>query len=60
MHSSTMLERAFVLSASGECRDVADLERRLKREGYDGVAAHPAGKSLRRQLSEAIRRSAAR
>ena len=57
MNSSNLLERAFELSSSGDCKDVVDLERRLKREGYEGVTAHLSGKSLRRQLADAIRQA---
>ena len=55
MNSAGLLERAFQLSASGECKNIGDLERRLKGEGYEGVAAHLAGKSLRRQLAAGIK-----
>jgi len=58
MGSPHLLERAFELGASGECKDIVDLERRLKREGYDQVSAHLSGTSLRRQLAAAIKRAA--
>ena len=58
VNQSSLIERAFELSASGACRDIIDLERRLKREGFEGVSAHLSGKSLRRQLADAIRRAA--
>jgi hypothetical protein len=45
-----IVERAFELAAAGECRDARELERRLKWEGYEAVAAHLDSASLRKQL----------
>jgi hypothetical protein len=46
----SIVERAFELAASGECRDAREVERRLKWEGYEAVAAHLDSASLRKQL----------
>ena len=55
MTSPNVLERAFELARSGECRDVDEMERRLSREGYTDVSGHFRSQSLRRQLRELMR-----
>ena len=50
MNRPTILERAFELAASAECRDLEEVRRRLKREGYLQVDAHLAAKSVQAQL----------
>ncbi len=46
----TLIERAFEMAESGLCRNMAELERRLKNEGYSQVYEHLSGSSLRVQL----------
>ncbi|CAA9519909.1 MAG: hypothetical protein AVDCRST_MAG23-128 [uncultured Sphingosinicella sp.] len=48
--TKSVLERAFELARSGSCRSVAELELRLKREGYEAAASHLRGQSIRKQL----------
>lgn len=52
MTLSNPVERAFTLARSGECRDVRELEQRLKHEGFFNVQHHLTSPSLRRQLRE--------
>lgn len=48
------VERAFELAASGACRTIDDIRRRLGTEGYPSVDAHLAGSAIRRQLKALI------
>jgi hypothetical protein len=60
MHSTTTLERAFVLARSGTCAGVDQIRMRLRTERFDQVDAHLAGQSIGRQLRglcEAARRA---
>jgi hypothetical protein len=52
MTGDNPIERAFALARSGECRDMRELEQRLKREGYTSVLQHLSGPSIRRQVNE--------
>jgi chitinase len=52
------VERAFELARSGECRNVAEIERQLKAEGFDGVAQHLQGAAIKKQLRELCQASA--
>lgn len=56
---SPIIERAFDLARSGECRELLELGLRLKREGYLLVDDHLSGTMLRRQLRELMARAAA-
>jgi hypothetical protein len=58
MNTLNPIARAFELARSGICKDIDDLGRKLAREGYSGVTAHLSGRSLRRQLNDAIKASA--
>jgi hypothetical protein len=49
--SENIIERAFQLARSGECRALGDIHAVLKREGFLHVQAHLDGPSLRRQLN---------
>jgi hypothetical protein len=44
------VERAFQLARSGDCRSLGEIVTRLKREQHDGVDAHFAGPSIKREL----------
>jgi len=46
----SIIERAFEIARSGDCRDMLDLEVRLKREGFEQVHGHISGPSVRKQL----------
>jgi hypothetical protein len=46
------LERAFELARSGEYRDLRDLERKLRREGFADIEQHLSGQTIRRQLRD--------
>ncbi len=49
---ANVVERAFELAASGECRTLDEIERRLKADGHEGAAQHLRGGSIRKQLRE--------
>ena len=56
-----VVERAFQLAASGQCRHLRDVEEALSREGYLEVEEHLLDcPLLRRQLREAIQRAKSR
>jgi len=57
MNELNPIERAFELARSGECKDILDLERRLKRDGYASVSQHLGAPSLRKQLSTMIKQN---
>lgn len=48
------VERAFQIAGAGGCRDVEDLIRKLKQEGYMNAPSHLGGQSVRRQLRERL------
>lgn len=48
-----VIERAFQLARSGAFSGVKELERALKKEGFDAVATHLHSTGLRKQLREA-------
>lgn len=50
MTGDNPIERAFALARSGQCSDLKELERQLKREGFTNVLQHLSGPSLRRQI----------
>jgi len=45
-----VIERAYQIARTGVCLTIAEIERHLKSEGYDGVDTHLADKELRREL----------
>jgi hypothetical protein len=55
----TTIERAFEVASSGECRTMDELKRRLRREQFEAVEFHLAGKSIKAQLSELMMRARA-
>ena len=50
--NTTPIERAFELAKSGRCRTTADIEKRLKEEGYPARAI--VGPYLTKQLRALI------
>lgn len=51
MYRLTTLERAYELARSGECLNVDDVAKTLKREGYHDVRSQLSGPKLRRTLN---------
>lgn len=51
-----LLERAFELARTGNCRTVDELRSELKREGFDNntILSNIAGPSIRKQLAALI------
>lgn len=45
-----IVERAFHLARSGQCRSIQELEKHLNREGFSSVQGHLSGGLIRRQL----------
>jgi hypothetical protein len=56
---ATIIERAFVLAASGRMISIKDIRDTLKIEGYSD-AGQLSGKSIRAQLTKLIAESKAR
>ena len=52
MSDTHIVERAFELAQSGECRNVEAIKRRLKAENYLDTHTQLAGPAIRRQLAE--------
>lgn len=42
----TLIERAYELAASGDCRTVADIKQQLQEEGFTGLQSSLYGPSL--------------
>lgn len=51
-HERTALERAFEIARSGQCRTTADIQKRLKQEGY--ATNTVIGPTLMKQLRALI------
>ncbi|MDB5699753.1 MAG: hypothetical protein JWN69_2557 [Alphaproteobacteria bacterium] len=51
-----LLERAFELARTGNCRTVDELRSELKREGFDNntILSNIAGPAIRKQLAALI------
>jgi hypothetical protein len=55
----TTLQRAYEIARSGECTSLDELVQQLKTEQFEGVDAHIASASVRRdlrQISQSARR----
>lgn len=50
--SDRILERAFQLARSGQCRQLSDIHHRLKLEGFTQIQAHLDGRSIKSQLKK--------
>lgn len=59
MSSKGTVERALEIAASGECRTIDDVRRRLSMERLTSVDAHLAGRAIRAQLRALMDRNAA-
>lgn len=58
MTQTPIIERALQLARASECRDIAEIERKLAAEGYMSISAYLSGSSFRRQLRQIIRSAA--
>jgi hypothetical protein len=54
MSDGDIIVRAFALARSGSYRDVADVRRQLKSEGFANVEGHLSGRSITQQLRTSI------
>ena len=45
-----IIQRAFELARSGNCRSLRDIQQKLKAERYEAVEAHLSGSTIRKQL----------
>ena len=52
MEQLHIIERAFQLAQSGECRRMADLHARLRKEQYSQIDEHLGGKAIKQQLRD--------
>ena len=52
---TNVVERALEMARSGDYTAVSDIERRLKKDGYDRVREHLDGRMIRRQILEAMK-----
>lgn len=50
-----VVERAFELARSSQCKTVTEVAIKLRREGYQDAHLHLAAKGLSKQLRELIR-----
>lgn len=48
--SENIIERAFQLARSGECRKLGDIHQRLREERFTQIHAYLGGKSIKAQL----------
>lgn len=49
-----IIQRAFELARSGECKSKEELEKRLRREGFSAVHGHLAGHRITSELRSAF------
>lgn len=56
MSEHGIIQRAFALAESGRFRDVAELEKALRGEGFAQVTDHLSSRSLRIQLKSLMAR----
>ncbi|MBB5712642.1 hypothetical protein [Sphingomonas xinjiangensis] len=54
MNDKSTLERALELARQSSCRNLEEIRRTLKTEGYHGIEQHLAGSSIKKQLNAAI------
>lgn len=47
-----IIERAFELARSGECRRMADIHQQLRSEGFTQIQAYLGGRSIKDQLNK--------
>jgi hypothetical protein len=59
MNELNPVRRAFEVARSGDCKDIQELTRRLKGEGYAATAAHLSAPYLRKQLVTLLKQSRA-
>lgn len=52
------VERAFQLAELGECSSLFEIERQLRKEGFDSVFVHLNGTLIRAQLRRAVEKAA--
>lgn len=57
MQGMNIIERAFQLAA--QCETIVEVKAALKKEGYSQVEAHLAGRKIRADLGELLKRDAA-
>lgn len=50
--SDRIVERAFQLARSGECRKMGDILQALRRERFTQIEAHLGGRLIKEQLSK--------
>jgi len=56
--SDRILERAFQLARSGQCRTLGDIHHQLKREDFAQIQAHLGGRAIQNQLKKLIAEAA--
>jgi len=49
-----IIERAFQLARSGQCRSMADIHQQLRREGFIQIQEHLSGRLIKSQLTRLI------
>ena len=57
MNRVTTIERAYQLAASGECRTIEEIAKRLKQEQMESVEAHLGGTGIRKDLRQIVAQS---
>ena len=49
--SAHIIERAFQLAQSGDCRSLTEIQQQLRREGFTRIPEHLHGRSIKNQLN---------
>ena len=57
MNELNPVKRAFDIAQGGGCKNIEELTRRLKAEGYASTAAHLSSPYLRKQLATLLKQS---
>ena len=57
MSRPSTIERAYELAASGQCRTIEEIAKRLKQEQMESVEAHLGGTGIRKDLRQICAKS---
>lgn len=57
--TDNIIERAFQLARSGDCRNLGEIQQALSREQFTQIQAHLGGRAIKAQLLKLIAKAEA-